>query len=42
MATVLDLLVQDRCRRPKVEDALDLVTTSVTAWHFEVCPGCGG
>ncbi len=27
MATMLDLLVWDRCRRPKVEDALDLVTT---------------
>jgi len=27
MATMLDLLVRDRCRRPKVEDALDLVTT---------------
>ena len=27
MAAMLELLVQDRCRRPKVEDALDLVTT---------------
>ena len=27
MAAMLDLLVQDRCRRPKVEDALDLVIT---------------
>jgi phosphatidylserine/phosphatidylglycerophosphate/cardiolipin synthase-like enzyme len=27
MAAMLDLLVRDRCRRPKVEDALDLVTT---------------
>lgn len=27
MAVMLELLVRDRCRRPKVEDALDLVTT---------------
>ncbi len=27
MAAMLELLVRDRCRRPKVEDALDLVTT---------------
>ncbi|MFZ1932304.1 MAG: DISARM system phospholipase D-like protein DrmC [Thermoguttaceae bacterium] len=27
MAAMFDLLVRDRCRRPKVEDALDLVTT---------------
>jgi phosphatidylserine/phosphatidylglycerophosphate/cardiolipin synthase-like enzyme len=27
MAAMLDLLVRDRCRRPKLEDALDLVTT---------------
>ena len=27
MAAMLDLLVRDRCRRPKVEDVLDLVTT---------------
>lgn len=27
IAAMLDLLVRDRCRRPKVEDVLDLVTT---------------
>jgi phosphatidylserine/phosphatidylglycerophosphate/cardiolipin synthase-like enzyme len=27
IATMFDLLVQDRCRRPRVEDSLDLVTT---------------